>query len=393
MTAPTISFTFPLDTPPADIVAALMQHFGAQLSDTPTAAQIDNAVRTVAAMPTPEGVPAVPVAYTATTQTAPPAADSTGLPYDSRIHSDPPTLTDKGVWRKRRGVTKEQVTTVEAELRQRMLTSAPAPATGAVAPTPVDRPVHHYSPSRLKLATRSYARAESIAVNGGMMIDIPTLDKLQSSNPGGITLSPEQAAWFTAYDQRFEATIARIAAGEIQLVDSNNVLFNNAMHIPQRAADGQWIYRPGLNADLINKLIREDRAAGSSDIGSGVAVPSDATLTAPPPPPAPALAPAAVEQPAQTAFANIAPPAPPAPQPTAVPGPVTMPDPSTSFPAFMAFVTGNVNAGRLTHAQCAEIYKALGAIDESGNGSAMVMLKMPAMLPMAVTLMQQYGAV
>lgn len=49
--------------------------------------------------------------------TVSPSSDSTGLPWDDRIHSTPPTQTDKGVWRKRRGVTDETFASVSAELR------------------------------------------------------------------------------------------------------------------------------------------------------------------------------------------------------------------------------------------------------------------------------------
>jgi hypothetical protein len=60
-----------------------------------------------------------------------PSSDSTGLPWDDRIHSTPPTQTDKGVWRKRRGVTDETFATVSAELRGG---NAPAPSVAPAAP-------------------------------------------------------------------------------------------------------------------------------------------------------------------------------------------------------------------------------------------------------------------
>lgn len=43
--------------------------------------------------------------------------DSTGLPHDTRIHSDPPKTNKDGTWRARRGVDEELVQTVTAELR------------------------------------------------------------------------------------------------------------------------------------------------------------------------------------------------------------------------------------------------------------------------------------
>lgn len=48
--------------------------------------------------------------------------DSTGLPWDDRIHSTPAAMTEKGVWRAKRGVGKNKafVEQVEAELRARV---------------------------------------------------------------------------------------------------------------------------------------------------------------------------------------------------------------------------------------------------------------------------------
>ena len=55
------------------------------------------------------------------------SVDSTGLPWDDRIHSTPAKLTSKGVWRAKRGVVDTLVTQVEAELRARSSQSQPAP--------------------------------------------------------------------------------------------------------------------------------------------------------------------------------------------------------------------------------------------------------------------------
>ena len=73
--------------------------------------------------------------------------DSTGLPHDARIHSTPAALTSKGVWRAKRGVDKQLVATVEAELRgapaateQPPAVAAPAVAAPAVAAPAVAAP-------------------------------------------------------------------------------------------------------------------------------------------------------------------------------------------------------------------------------------------------------------
>ena len=67
--------------------------------------------------------------------------DSTGLPHDARIHSTPAVITAKGVWRAKRGVDKQLVATVEAELRGApAAVAAPAVAAPAVAAPAVAAP-------------------------------------------------------------------------------------------------------------------------------------------------------------------------------------------------------------------------------------------------------------
>lgn len=51
--------------------------------------------------------------------TAAPLYDTTGLPWDERIHAATKATTDDGSWRKRRGIGKDVVAAVEAELRSR----------------------------------------------------------------------------------------------------------------------------------------------------------------------------------------------------------------------------------------------------------------------------------
>ncbi|RUW55631.1 hypothetical protein EOA32_01020 [Mesorhizobium sp. M1A.F.Ca.ET.072.01.1.1] len=72
-----------------------------------------------------------------------PNVDKNGLPWDERIHSGNKEMTDKGVWRKRRGVSAETVTAVEAELRAKMAVAgnAAAPAPAAPQPVPMPQPV------------------------------------------------------------------------------------------------------------------------------------------------------------------------------------------------------------------------------------------------------------
>lgn len=69
-------------------------------------------------------------------ETPPPAVDSTGLPWDARIHSESKATVADGSWRKRRGVDPELVKQVEAELRGDAQPAADTPAAPASIPTP-----------------------------------------------------------------------------------------------------------------------------------------------------------------------------------------------------------------------------------------------------------------
>lgn len=83
--------------------------------------------------------PAAPVAQ-APVAAAPVAGgeqlDANGLPWDERIHAGTKTMTEKGVWKKRKGVQEPQIREVETELRARM---AASPAVAA-APMEVAHP-------------------------------------------------------------------------------------------------------------------------------------------------------------------------------------------------------------------------------------------------------------
>ncbi len=55
----------------------------------------------------------------APTNTTAPSVDASGMPWDERIHSKAKTLTAENMWRKRKGVSADIITQIEAELRAR----------------------------------------------------------------------------------------------------------------------------------------------------------------------------------------------------------------------------------------------------------------------------------
>lgn len=85
---------------------------------------------------------------------AAPAYDSSGLPWDERIHAKSKATVGDGTWRKRRGVDDATVAAVEAELRSRLGQAGtpqpapmpqpmpqPAPVAAVAPPMPLPQPV------------------------------------------------------------------------------------------------------------------------------------------------------------------------------------------------------------------------------------------------------------
>ncbi len=76
--------------------------------------------------------------------------DASGLPWDGRIHSDPPSKTSKNIWRARRGLDAATKTKVEAELSATVSATGPAAnATPPDSPAPPAPPVAAAAPAGL----------------------------------------------------------------------------------------------------------------------------------------------------------------------------------------------------------------------------------------------------
>jgi len=92
----------------------------------------------------PHGAPSTPGPGTngGSEQETPPDVDAEGLPWDGRIHSSSKGINQDGTWRKRKGVAKETVAQVEAELRSTVDVAPPAPQPQAApaAPAPAPEP-------------------------------------------------------------------------------------------------------------------------------------------------------------------------------------------------------------------------------------------------------------
>lgn len=70
--------------------------------------------------------------------------DAEGSPWDARIHSDKRTMTDKNVWRKRKGTPPHTIAAVQAELKQTgkwQAAAAQAPVAPSAPPAAAQAPV------------------------------------------------------------------------------------------------------------------------------------------------------------------------------------------------------------------------------------------------------------
>lgn len=117
-----IAFKFNSGETPQQIVAAITGFFGVvnQGSHVVNVVTSPGAALTPPTPPAPEeeaGIAANPATI-----------DATGIPYDARIHSDPPQMTTKNVWRKKRGVADTLVANVTAELKAKAGSVAQPPA-------------------------------------------------------------------------------------------------------------------------------------------------------------------------------------------------------------------------------------------------------------------------
>lgn len=124
----------------------------APVAPPPPAAVVAEAAPVAPPPPAAEAAPAAPLASEALMQAAVAAnvsgvkIDKHGIPWDARIHSDPPTITAKKEWRKKRSVADDLVASVTAELLQVMAAPAPAAAAAPVAEAAPAAPVAAVAP-------------------------------------------------------------------------------------------------------------------------------------------------------------------------------------------------------------------------------------------------------
>lgn len=139
--------------------------------------------------------------------------DSTGLPWDERIHSGNKTKNPGGEWRTKKGVDKGLLTNVTAELRAAVGNANVAPVASSVAAAapvaPINEPVS-VDPVAKRQAAIEFAHAEAIRVCGASPISESTLNGLLNGKPA--TLASHEADWYNAYFAKRNAAFVEYMA-------------------------------------------------------------------------------------------------------------------------------------------------------------------------------------
>lgn len=146
-------------------------------------------------------MPTMPPAPAAPTVTTGPELDSAGMPWDERIHASTKTKTQKGEWKKRKGVDPSVTTAVEAEIKG--------------------------VPDNMKLTADQITGADPSTAPAPMP---PVLDQqIQEVHPTVIPTAPQQPVMTPAPQQPVEGEVASGWANEPGGVGiTYEVMFNQA---------------------------------------------------------------------------------------------------------------------------------------------------------------------
>lgn len=330
---------------------------------------------TSAISPPVSSVPALPnanagLAPSASAGQANPAVtvDKEGLPHDPRIHSKEPTLTDKGVWRKRRAVSTEVVKRIEAELRAILALPAPS-ATDEIA---------------RKAAAVAFAHSEAIRVVGAQPMSDEMLNAMLAGKPQ--TVSIPQSEWYVAYFAKRNAAYMEFMAKPTAIDDNVHFTAHNQLtpQVPTApivnagtidATGLPWDAR--INLPLVNGNALKDPAGV---FVQRFDVPAEVKLAV------------MAELRANFTAASSAQATPDTGGIPAVPT-VSAAEAGTTFPLLMRWVVQNQLAGKVTPASVADVVKQFGFVNAEGEGQLTLMSQRFDYFPSLVATLQAYGAV
>lgn len=370
---------------------------------------------TLATLPPASSAPALPpgalvaVAHAAPVAPVNPAAnvefDSTGLPWDERIHSGNKTKNPGGEWRTKKGVDKGLLTSVTAELRAAVGNVA-VPVASA---SPTNAPVS-VDPLVKRQQAIAFADAEAIRVCGASPISDSVLQGLLSGKPA--TLAPHEADWYNAYfAKRNAAFVEYMARPNVAIVPQDATASapttgNEAAAQPAAPLTTAASPTPGATtvAPVTVAPQGELDATGlphDPRINVGAKIKDGAGVWVQRHDVAPAEKLAIMAELRQALAGNVAVQASntaPAPESTPVaPTPavvaVSADDAKGSFAKMMQWIVANQIAKRIAPTAGPDAAKSLGFSDANGNGSLALMTQQDAYWPYIVEILQGQGAV
>lgn len=323
--------------------------------------------------------------------TSPVEFDSTGLPWDARIHSGNKTKTPKGEWRAMKGCDKNLIKAVEMELRAKHpagnVTSQPvASATAAVAQQST---VVVADVNAKKAAALAFAHTEALRVAGPQLIDDTVLNGLLNGTLKSITMSPEAHEWYGVYYakrnaaykefmERPDATAPAVPAAPTPPavpdaptsptvdLDATGLPWDARIHNVTKLKDdaGVWMQRFDVPGEVKLQVMAELRVAlAGNDAGQQSSAPAGAVGGTPI-----------------------------APTPAAAPVIVTADEAKADFTKLMQWIVGNQLAGRIAATAGPDVAKQLGFADAQGNGQLVLMREHAGAFAYVVQLLQAQGA-
>lgn len=334
-----------------------------------------------ATLPAALSAPALPAASAVAVQPGnvatgnPVIIDKDGLPHDVRIHSKDPTLTDKGFWRKKRGVTDDTVRTVEAQLRA--IGSLPGPSTDLTVPHVPDILIDR------KAEAVRYAHDEAVRVCGSQPMDDSTLAMMLAGK--SCTISIEQSDWYQAYFSKRNSAYGEFISRPLTVAPVAPIVVPEApISAPHLALDATGLpHDARIHIPAINGNVLKD-AAGvylqRMDVSPETKLAIMAELRGN------AAGTASITQASDVGTTPVAPTVPSVPQ-------VSAADAGTSFPLMMRWLVQNQIGGKLTLSQVSDVAKSFGFADAEGNGAVALMASRVDYFPAFVQTLIAYGAV
>jgi len=134
--------------------------------------------------------------------------DKEGRPWDARIDSNPPTITAKGEWRKRKNVDDTLYANVCAELRQAGKYGTPGGTTAATPQTET------FTATKFQGLRNLQAHELAIQQIGKIPFDDETSVRLISGPMGSVTLDATCADWYVRYNAAYNEARARLGVGD-----------------------------------------------------------------------------------------------------------------------------------------------------------------------------------